>query len=232
MPGVFVAFEGGEGSGKSTQARLLADALRAIGHEVVLTREPGGSPLGGAIRSLLLDPASAGLSDRAEALLYAADRAEHVASVIEPALSRSAVVVTDRFVDSSLAYQGAGRPLGLDDVERLNDWATGGLRPDLTLILDLDPAEGLRRAGGSPDRLEAEPLAFHERVRAAYAVLAARDGTRYAVIDASRSAEAVAAAVLDAVGTVLPTVLPTGLPTVLPTGLPAGAVPDTRKARR
>jgi dTMP kinase len=206
MPGSFIAFEGGEGSGKSTQARLLAEALRASGHEVVLTREPGGSAVGMAIRELLLDPASAGLSDRAEALLYAADRAEHVASVIRPALDRGAVVVTDRFVDSSLAYQGAGRPLGLDAVERLNQWATLGLRPDLTLVLDLDPAEGLRRAGGDPDRLEAEPVAFHQRVRSAYGVLAAREPERYAVIDAGQPPGVVAACVLDAVERVLTSV--------------------------
>jgi dTMP kinase len=202
--GVFIALEGGEGTGKSTQATALADALRALGYDVVLTREPGDSRIGGAIRALLLDPSNAGLSDRAEALLYAADRAEHVESVVLPALRRGAIVVTDRYVDSSLAYQGAGRPLELGQVERVNEWATHGLLPRLTIVLDLEPRVGLRRAGDDPDRLEAEPVAFHRRVRDAYRALAARDPHRYLVVDAAQSPDSVKSAILAAVTPLLP----------------------------
>ena len=144
---MFVAFEGGEGAGKSTQVAALAELLRARDHEVVETYEPGDTRIGPDVRRLVLGHASAGLSATAEALLYAADRAEHVESVIRPALARGAVVLTDRYVDSSLAYQGAGRPLDYDAVAAVNAWATGGLLPDLTMVLDLDPAEGLLRAG-------------------------------------------------------------------------------------
>jgi len=189
-PGVFVAFEGGEGAGKSTQVTALAALLVERGHDVVVTREPGATPVGSAIRALVLDPASAGLSARAEALLYAADRAEHVDAVIAPALSRGAVVVTDRYVDSSLAYQGAGRPIDPLEVERVNAWATAGLRPDLTVLLDVDPAVGLTRSGQT-DRLEAEPLAFHQAVRAAFLTLAAREPARYLVIAADQAPELV-----------------------------------------
>jgi dTMP kinase len=201
--GFFIALEGGEGTGKSTQAAALGAALRSRGCDVVLTHEPGDTPVGAAIRALLLDPATTGLSDRAEALLYAADRAEHVESVIRPALARGAVVVTDRYVDSSLAYQGAGRPLDLARVEQINDWATGGLRPELTIVLDLDPAEGLRRAGDDPDRLESEPIEFHRRVRDAFRTLAARDPDRYVVVDAGQPQADVTAAVVAAVLPVL-----------------------------
>ena len=182
---MFVAFEGGEGAGKSTQVKLLATWLTSIGREVVVTREPGGTTLGERIRAMLLDVATGGIDARTEALLYAADRAEHVSSVIRPALSRGAVVVTDRYVDSSIAYQGAGRELAAPDVVALSEWATDGLRPDLTVVLDIDPQLGLRRVHESWDRLEQEPLAFHERVRESFLHLAAEDPRRYLVVDAT-----------------------------------------------
>jgi len=187
-PGLFVAVEGGEGAGKSTQVRLLADWLRAGGREVVLTREPGGSELGGVLRELLLGNGSGPVvAPRTEALLYAADRAQHVAEVVLPALRRGAVVVTDRYVDSSLAYQGAGRALGDEDVHRLSDWATQGLLPDVTVLLDIDPERGLlraRRRGDGMDRLEAESLAFHQRVRRRFIELAMAARDRYVVVEA------------------------------------------------
>ena len=183
-PGFFVAFEGGEGAGKSTQSRLLADWLTGrVG--VVVTREPGGTPLGRTIRSLLLNEADDHPSPRAEALLYAADRAHHVARVIKPALDAGSVVITDRYVDSSLAYQGAGRELDPGQVRRVSEWATGGLVPDLTVLLDLDPEVGLTRLGGAPDRIESETLEFHRRVRAEFLVLAERDPDRYLVVEAT-----------------------------------------------
>ncbi|HTY71343.1 MAG TPA: dTMP kinase [Actinomycetes bacterium] len=205
---MFIAFEGGEGAGKSTQVRRLADALAARGLDVRTTREPGGTPAGRRIRELLLDRASDGLSPRAEALLYAADRAEHVAAVIRPALAGGAVVITDRYVDSSLAYQGAGRTLAIADVARLSEWATEGLVPDLTVVLDLDPEVGLARAG-DPDRLEAEPLDFHRRVRQGFLDLAAAAPARYAVIDASRDPDEVFA---DVAAAVLATLTPSRRP--------------------
>lgn len=201
-PGLFIALEGGEGAGKSTQARLLAEWLRATGREVVLTHEPGDSRIGPAVRQILLDPESAGLSPRAEALLYAADRAEHVAAVVRPGLERGAVVVTDRFTDSSVAYQGSGRALSGRQVERISDWATEDLAPDLTVLLDVDPRVGLGRFE-ERDRLEAEPAAFHERVRSAFRELAARRPERYLVLDASRPAEEIAAAVRERVRALL-----------------------------
>lgn len=193
--GVFVAFEGGEGAGKSTQARLLAEWAQARGHDTVLTHEPGDTSAGRQIRELLLDPASRGLSPRSEALLYAADRAEHVAGVVRPALERGEVVVTDRYVDSSLAYQGAGRVLPVEEVERLSRWATGGLVPDLVVVLDLPAEKGLARAGTNPDRLEREPLDFHDRVRAHFLHLARRDPRRYLVVNATLPRDQVASLV-------------------------------------
>jgi dTMP kinase len=189
MAGFFVAFEGGEGAGKSTQVRLLAEALAGRGLEVVTTREPGGTPAGAALRAVLLDPATE-LSPRAEALLYAADRAHHVATVIRPALVRGAVVISDRYVDSSLAYQGAGRTLVRSEVGNLSSWASEGLVPDFTVLLDLDPEVGLARAG-DPDRLEAEPLDFHRRVRAGFLELARAEPHRYVVVDAEQPPDAV-----------------------------------------
>jgi dTMP kinase len=185
-PGVFLALEGGEGAGKSTQARLLAIWLREQGFDVVTTHEPGATKIGLRLRALLLDTAHAGLSPRAEALMYAADRAEHVQSVIIPALERGAIVVTDRYVDSSLAYQGGGRQLPVGEIAELNAWATDGLVPDLTILLDLPPATGLGRRVSSADRLESEPVEFHQRVRSAFRSRAAADPARYLVLDAAR----------------------------------------------
>ena len=183
--GLFVAFEGGDGAGKSTQARMLADSLRDSGHEVVLTREPGGTPAAEAIRHVVLTPEYSGLDDRSETLLYAASRAEHVARLVRPALERGAVVITDRYIDSSIAYQGVGRGLGPDVVGEINLWATRGLLPDLTVLLDVDAGTGLARLSTSPDRLEAEPEEFHASVVEAFRALAAGDPDRYLVIPAS-----------------------------------------------
>nr|WP_320068254.1 dTMP kinase [Micromonospora sp. RTGN7] len=187
--GLFVVFEGGEGAGKSTQLAALAERLRGQGREVVVTREPGATEVGERIRSLLLGTSDEAPSPRAEALLYAADRAHHVATVVRPALVRGAVVISDRYVDSSLAYQGAGRTLPVDEVSWLSSWATGGLKPDLVVLLDVDPHTGLSRVASrnvGADRLEAESIAFHERVRYAFLDLAANDPKRYLVLDASR----------------------------------------------
>jgi len=188
--GVFVVFEGGEGAGKSTQVRRLSEALTAAGRDVVVTREPGATDVGARIRGLVLDKGDAP-SPRAEALLYAADRAHHVATVVRPALARGAVVISDRYVDSSLAYQGAGRTLPVQEISWLSSWATGGLKPDLVVLLDVDPAVGLGRVdsrGLGADRLESESRAFHERVRYAFLDLAAGDPKRYLVLDAARPA--------------------------------------------
>ena len=199
LPGVFIAFEGGEGSGKSTQARLLAEWLRELRDEVVVTFEPGATPAGRTIREVLLSRETEGLSPRAEAMLYAADRAQHVETVVRPALERGAIVITDRYVDSSLAYQGGGRELSMDEVRDLSRWATCGLRPDVTVVLDIDPREGLRRAGGEPDRLESESIEFHERVRTTFRALAHHRSGRYAVVDASQPVDVVAARVREEV---------------------------------
>ncbi|WP_109470907.1 dTMP kinase [Ornithinimicrobium cavernae] len=180
-PGVFVAFEGGDGAGKSTQSRLLGTALEALGREVVLTREPGGTALGGAIRQVLLHGDH--VAPRAEALLFAADRAHHVATLIRPALERGAVVLTDRYMDSSIAYQGVARALSHDDVRDLSLWATEGLLPDLTVLLDVSAAEGRARRAGVHDRLEREADTFHDAVRQGYLQLAAREPSRYLVLD-------------------------------------------------
>jgi dTMP kinase len=197
--GVFIAFEGGEGAGKSSRAVALASRLRAAGHEVVLTHEPGDSRIGSHIRAILLDPANHGLDARAEALLYAADRAEHVASIIMPALDRGAVVITDRYIDSSIAYQGLARRLGAETIAELSRFATGGLLPDLTIVLDVPPIVGRMRLAGSPDRLEAESDEFHARVRLAYVDLADASPDRYLVVDGTLSEEHVDAAILDGV---------------------------------
>ena len=206
--GVFIALEGGEGAGKTTQARLLAIWLRDQGYDVITTREPGATKIGMRLRAILLDTAHTGLSARAETLLYAADRAEHVSSVILPALERGAVVVTDRYVDSSLAYQGAGRHQPTAEVAQLNQWATGGLVPDLTVLLDMPPAGGLGRRARSADRLEAEPLDFHERVRRGFLSLAAAEPDRYLVLDASQSPEDVSRAIQERVRDMLPDPIP------------------------
>ncbi len=191
--GLFVAFEGGDGAGKSTQAALLEQWLTGAGREVVRTREPGGTVVGRAIREVVLHGDH--VAPRAEALLFAADRAHHVAEVVRPALERGAVVLTDRYVDSSLAYQGAGRALGVDEVARLSQWATEGLKPDLVVLLDVDPLVGLSRAGETPDRIEAESLDFHERVRQGFLDLAGADHDRYLVIPADQPSDRVLALV-------------------------------------
>ncbi len=194
----FVVFEGGEGAGKSTQSAALADYLRARGHEVLCTREPGGTPAAEAIRAVLLDPANAGLDDRAEALLFAAARGDHAARVIRPALERGEIVISDRYLDSSVAYQGVARGLGAERVAELSLWATGGLVPDLTIVLDVDPALGLARVVG-PDRLESEPLEWHARVRQGFLDIAAAVPDRYLVLDGSRPAEDLAVEIAVAV---------------------------------
>jgi dTMP kinase len=205
--GVFVVFEGGEGAGKSTQVTRLAEALKAEGRDVVVTREPGATDIGSRIRGLVLDrDKTEAPSARAEALLYAADRAHHVATVVRPALARGAVVISDRYVDSSLAYQGAGRTLPVQEVSWLSAWATGGLKPDLVVLLDVDPEVGLTRVdsrGGGADRLESESRAFHDRVRYAFLDLAASDPKRYLVLDASRPADEIAEAVVERLSGVL-----------------------------
>ncbi|MGH8792697.1 MAG: dTMP kinase [Stackebrandtia sp.] len=205
--GYLVAFEGGEGSGKSTQAVKLAARLRLRGYDVVLTREPGATELGTRIRSLVLDPQSQmSPHPRTEALLYAADRAQHVSQVVRPALQRGAVVITDRYVDSSLAYQGSGRSLPSDEVAWLSNWATAGLKPDVVVLLDVDPAVGLSRAtrAGDGDRLEQESLDFHEKVRYKFRDIAAEDPSRYLVVDASGDPEDIAAKIDERVMLSLP----------------------------
>lgn len=194
----FIVFEGGEGAGKSTQSAALADYLEARGHTVMRTREPGGTPAAEAIRSVLLDPAHTGLDDRAEALLFAAARGDHAARVIRPALERGDIVVCDRFMDSSVAYQGVARGLGIERIADLSLWATGGLRPDLTIVLDVDPVLGLARVIG-PDRLEAEPPEWHARVRQAFLDIAAASPGDYLVLDGSRPAEDLAVEIAVAV---------------------------------
>ncbi|WP_414696440.1 dTMP kinase [Pengzhenrongella sp.] len=191
-PGFFLSFEGGEGVGKSTQSRLLGEWLRdVVGREVVLTREPGGTTLGIELRNAVLHGED--IDPRTEALLYATDRAHHVHSLIRPALERGAVVITDRYLDSSVAYQGNGRDLGADEVERLSLWATESLLPQLTVLLDLDPRIGLTRLTGDPDRLERAGDEFHLRIRDAFLARARLDRERWLVVDASRSAEEIQA---------------------------------------
>jgi dTMP kinase len=187
--GFFVVFEGGEGAGKSTQMNAFVSWLGAQGVDVVTTREPGGTPIGDRIRSILLDVDSRGMDAHTEALLYAADRAQHAAEVIKPALESGKVVVSDRYIDSSLAYQGMGRGLGMDQIFRISEWATGGLVPDLVIYLSIDPQEGLERAGDEPDRMESESEEFHARVNAAYLELSQKFPGRFVVLDASGSKE-------------------------------------------
>lgn len=191
MAGFFIAFEGGEGAGKSTQEALLAERLAARGFSITRTREPGGTPAAEQMRTVVLSPENAGLDDRAEALLFAASRADHAARVIRPALERGDVVICDRYLDSSVAYQGVGRELGEQEVRDLSLWATRGLVPDLTIVLDVDPEIGLSRRP-EPDRLEAEPLEYHRLVRAAFVSFAEKDPQRYLLIDASRPVDEIA----------------------------------------
>lgn len=201
MVGAFIAFEGGEGAGKSTQEALLAEWLTGQGRDVLRTREPGGTPAGEAIRAVLLGNEYAGLDDRAEALLFAASRGEHVMRVIQPALDAGAVVVCDRYVDSSIAYQGIGRELG-DEVREVNLWATRRLKPDLTVVLDIDPAVGLSRVQ-DPDRLESEPIEYHRRVRQGFLDIAATDPSRYLVLDAAGDIDDIAASIRVRVASIL-----------------------------
>lgn len=196
--GVFVCFEGGEGSGKSTQSGLLRDWLTGQGYAVLLTFEPGDTAVGKELRRIVLSPETGTLSDRTEALLYAADKAEHVDTVLSPALERGEVVITDRYVDSTLAYQGAGRALDVAEVEQVARWATHDLRPHLTVVLDLEPEAGLGRFDGR-DRIEGESLEFHQRVRSAFLAMAATDPDHYLVLDARAGVEEIAAQVREAV---------------------------------
>jgi dTMP kinase len=200
--GLFIAFEGGEGSGKSTQAKLLKDWLEKQGVDVVLTREPGGTDLGQDLRKILLAKETGHISTRAEALLYAADRAHHVYSVIRPALDSAKVVITDRYMDSSIAYQGAGRVLSSEEVGRISRWATESLTPHLTIILDQSPEIGLARILDG-DRLESESIDFHERIRDEYAILAGADPERYLVLDATSAVDQIALRIQERVTTLL-----------------------------
>ena len=195
---MFITLEGGDSVGKTTQAAMLEAWLTSEGREVVRTREPGGTPLGVEVRRLLLHGGDeiGAVDPRAEALLYAADRAQHVAKVVRPAIERGAVVVQDRYIDSSLAYQGAGRVLDVDEVRRISEWAVGGLWPDVTVLFDLAPElAAARRSSRDDDRLEAERHEFHEAVRAAYHGLAAASPERFLVVDASGTPEEIHAVV-------------------------------------
>ena len=185
--GLFIAFEGGDGAGKSTQVALLREAFEAAGRTVTVTRQPGGTELGQQIRDLVLHGDH--VAPRAEALLFAADKAHHVEQLIRPALGRGDVVVTDRYTDSSVAYQGAGRDLGAQEIHDLNMWAVDGLVPDLTVIVDVSAQEGRRRRGAVHDRLESEADAFHESIRAHYLAMAQGNPERYLVVDGTRPPE-------------------------------------------
>ncbi|MFJ9411837.1 dTMP kinase [Streptomyces sp. NPDC101393] len=202
--GFFIALEGGDGAGKSTQVEALAEWIRSKGHEVVVTREPGATAIGKRLRSIILDVSTSGLSDRAEALMFAADRAEHVDSVIRPALERGAIVITDRYIDSSVAYQGAGRNLAPTEIARISRWATDGLVPHLTVLLDVSPDTARERFTEAPDRMESEPAEFHQRVRAGFLTLAAADPARYLIVDAGQEPEAVTTVVRHRLDQVLP----------------------------
>lgn len=193
MRGIFITLEGVEGCGKTTQLDALERYLTASGHTVVRTREPGGTVLSEAIRAILLDPKHTAMAPTAELLLYAAARAQHVAEVIRPSVEAGKLVLCDRFTDSTTAYQGAGRALSLDDVMTLHRIATGGLLPDLTLLLDVPAEEGLRRAASvrGRDRIEQEPLEFHRHVREAFLALARQEPERFRVIDATGAIDAV-----------------------------------------
>ena len=193
--GLFIAFEGGDGAGKSTQVALLREALEAAGRTVTVTRQPGGTELGHQIRDLVLHGAH--VAPRAEALLFAADKAHHVDQLIRPALDRGEVVLTDRYTDSSVAYQGAGRDLGAQEIHDLNMWAVDELVPDLTVVVDVSAQEGRRRRGEVHDRLEAEEDTFHEAIRAHYLAMAQGNPQRYLVVDGTLPPEDVHAAVLE-----------------------------------
>jgi dTMP kinase len=188
---MFITFEGGEGSGKSTAVNVISARLTKEGYPVVLTREPGGTPISEEIRAVILDKSNTAMDPRTEALLYAASRRQHIVEKIIPALKAGKIVICDRFLDSSLAYQGEARGLGIDNVLGMNLFATEGLYPDLTLLFDLEPKKGLERiaanAGREVNRLDLEKLPFHEKVRAGFLALAARFPQRYVIVDASKS---------------------------------------------
>jgi dTMP kinase len=203
--GVFVVFEGGDGVGKTTQVDLLCAWLIKAGHEVLKTFEPGDTSVGAMIRRIVLDPATGEMPPRAEALLYAADKAQHVFSVVRPALERGAVVVCDRYVDSMLAYQGAGRVLEPADLERIARWATEDLRPDLTVVLDAELSDGIH-AKAEKDRLESAGDVFHERTRQFFLQLARREPERYLVLNARASREEIATQVAARVAPLLSSV--------------------------
>ncbi len=210
MAGLFVSFEGIEGSGKSTQVALLAQALRSQGYEIVVTREPGGTPVGQVLRRLLLESSSSPLASGTELLLMLADRAQHVQEIIAPALRANKIVISDRFVDSTTAYQGYGRGVELALLAQLNAFACGGCMPALTLVLDLPVSEGLRRVrqrqSGTQgtDRFEAESVAFHERVRIGYLEIARSDPQRVCILDAARPVEMIHQEILAVVQSRLP----------------------------
>ncbi len=209
MRGAFITFEGPEGSGKTTQARRLAAFLEAQGYAVVLTREPGGTLIGDQIRRILLDHANEAMQPRTEVLLFQASRAQHVDELIRPALAAGKIVLCDRFADSTLAYQGYGRGEDLAELQRLIAYATGGLKPDLTFLLDIEPEKGLMRRRGRPllpewNRLDAETLAFHHKVRQGYRKMAAAEPERWVTISADRPPEAIQAEIRAVVRRVLP----------------------------
>ncbi len=200
--GVFVAFEGGDGAGKSTQAAMLGASLEANGLRVLQTREPGGTPVGEQLRTLVLEHGNGEIDARTEALIFAAARAAHVEQVILPALQNGAIVISDRYIDSSAAYQGAGRNLGVETVLELNAWATQGLQPDLTVLLDVDPHQGRARRTANEaieDRLESEPDEFHTRIRETFLSIAHEDPDGYLVLDAYQNANSLAKQVMDRV---------------------------------
>ena len=205
--GYFVVFEGGEGAGKSTQMEAFTKWLEARGDEVVATKEPGGTKIGERVRGILLDPEAADMNERAEALLYAADRAQHVAQVIRPSLDQGKIVVSDRFLDSSLAYQGIGRGLGLQQIYDISQWATGGLLPDLVFYMKLDPEVGLERVGEDRDRIEQEEKEFHDRVGAAYMEIAEKYPARFVVLDAGLPAADIHRAIITAFEERVPTAI-------------------------
>lgn len=202
--GLFISFEGVDGAGKTTQVNLLADHLRTLGREVVVTREPGGTALGTQIRAMLLT-ANPGeeISPRTEALLFAADRAQHVSEVIRPALERGAIVITDRYLDSSLAYQSGGRELTADDIRTLSMWATNNLLPARTYLLDIDPRASHTRLEHAEDRMESAGDDFQQRTRTAFLELAAAQPQRFRVIDAQQSVEKIAGLICDDVANLL-----------------------------
>ncbi len=210
--GLWITFEGGDGSGKTTQASLLEQWLRESGRTVVRTREPGGTEVGVLVRDIVLHHRGE-VAARAEALLYAADRAQHVETLVRPALARGEIVVQDRYLDSSVAYQGAGRVLDAGEIRQLSLWATGGALPDVTVLLDLDPESARSRldAADKPfDRLEAEKDEFHARVRAAFLDLAAGEPQRFLVIDATAGVDEIAAVIRERVASLLPPVVADG----------------------